>query len=139
MSSLPNQNTNPPPVPNNNWRNNATPIILQRALGQDNDQKSDNSKIDVVAISRRLEHGSTFIEYDIRGSKPTKDRKRSASSYIVRASSYGVRCNCPHAKEGFTCKHCIYVLLNEIDVPKKDVLSTMKCQERLSQYLSSSE
>lgn len=139
MSSLPNQDTIPPSIPNNNWRNNSTQRILQRALGLNNDQNSDNSKIDIVLRTRQLEHGTTFIEFDIRGSKPTKDRKRSASSYIVRASSYGVRCNCPNAKEGFTCKHCIYVLLNEIGVPKKDVLSTMKCQERLSQYLSSSE
>ncbi len=133
--SLPNHDTHPPPVPTQDWEINSTKRILERALGQNNDQKSDNSSISVVVRNRQQnKKGYVFEEFDIRGSNPIGDRKRQASSYIGRVSRYGVACNCPHAKGGITCKHCVFLLLNEVGVPSKDVLSTDKCQQHLRRY-----
>ncbi len=134
--SLPNQDTHPPPVPTQDWEINSTKRILERAQGG-NALERDNSSIRVVVRSRQQnKKGYVFEEFDIRGSNPIGDRKRQASSYIGRVSRYGVACNCPHAMRegGITCKHCIFLLLNEVGVPSKDVLSTAKVREHLGSY-----
>ena len=134
MSYLPNQRTDPPPVPTRDWEIKSNDDIVKKGQGG-NDQYRDNSSIrSVVRSVQQNKKGYAYQEFDVRGSNPKKDRKRQASSYVVTTSRYGVACNCPHAKQGFTCKHCIYVLLNEIRVPLEDVLSTLKCQHHLRLY-----